>query len=302
MSQRVQLVEVGPRDGLQNEAAVLSTEDKLAFIERLVLAGCKRIEATSFVHPRWVPQMADAGSLYAQLPRHEGVRYSALVPNVRGMNAALDAGAQEVAVFCAASETFNRKNVNMGVEASFAEIARVAQLARQERVPVRGYLSTCFGCPYEGAVSAERVAELSLRLVALGCYEVSISDTVGVATPGDVERVLDAVLQRLSVTTLALHFHDTRGTALANIVRALAFGVGVFDGAAGGVGGCPFAPGAAGNVASEDVLYVLEGMGIETGISLKKMLDSARFLETLLGKTLPSSLLHSPDTPARSVD
>jgi len=291
---RVQIVEVGPRDGLQNEAKVLSIEDKLRFIERLAQAGLKRIEAASFVNPKWVPQMADAQKLYPRLPKREGVRYSALVPNARGMEDALSAGAGEVAVFTAASETFSRKNVNMSIQESFAAIAQVVALAKGKHVAVRGYLSTCFGCPYEGRVDAGRVAELAQRLLALGCFEVSVSDTIGAATPGDVDRVLDAVLARVPAEKVALHFHDTRGMALANVLRALEYDVAVFDSAAGGAGGCPFAPGAAGNVATEDLLFMLAGMGVETGVSLDKVAEASRFLESVVGRQLPSRVLHSP--------
>jgi len=291
---RVQIVEVGPRDGLQNEVKVLSIEDKLRFIELLSLAGLQRIEAASFVNPTWVPQMADARNLYPRLPKREGVRYSALVPNARGMEDALSAGVGEVAVFTAASETFNRRNVNMSIGESFAAIAQVVALAKGKHVAVRGYLSTCFGCPYEGRLAPSRVAELAEKLLVLGCVEVSVSDTIGVATPGEVDRVLDAVLARVPAEKVALHFHDTRGMALANVARALEYDVTVFDSAAGGAGGCPFAPGAAGNVATEDLLFMFAGMGIETGVSLEQVLEASRFLESALDKQLPSRVLHSP--------
>lgn len=298
----VQLVEVGPRDGLQNEDVLVSTGDKLKFIELLSEAGYRRIEVTSFVHPKWVPQLADARDLYRKLPRVAGVCYTALVPNVKGMETALEVGVQEIAVFSAASETFNRKNINMSIKQSFAAIAAVAALAQRENIPVRGYLSTSFGCPYEGRIPEGRISELTLRLLELGCYEVSISDTIGVAAPGDVDRVLSTVLQNVSPEQTALHFHDTRGMALANVVRALDYGVRIFDGAAGGAGGCPFAPGAAGNVASEDLVYLLEGMGIETNISLPKLLEASCFLEDALKKDLPSRVLHSPKSPILLAD
>jgi len=288
--ERVQLVEVGPRDGLQNEATIVSTEDKLRFI-------AWRVEATAFVHPKWVPQMADARALYPRLPERDGIAYAALVPNRKGLEVALAAGVREIAVFTAVSESFNRKNINMSIEESLQAIADVSDGARAAGVPVRGYLSTCFGCPYEGRVPAGRVAELTARLLALGCYEVSVSDTVGVATPRDVDRVLDAALARNPVETIALHLHDTRGTALANTVRALERGVRTFDGAAGGAGGCPFAPGALGNVATEDVVYLLEDMGYDTGIALPELMAASRFLEGVLGKKLPSRVLNSPFPP-----
>ncbi len=294
---RVQLVEVGPRDGLQNEEKTVSTEDKLRFIDLLADAGIVRIEASAFVRPEWVPQMADARELFPRLPARAGVAYSALVPNAKGMEAALAAGAREVAVFTAASETFNRRNVNMGLDDSFEAIADVVGMARAADVPVRGYLSTCFGCPYEGFVPEARVAELVARLLELGCYEVSVSDTIGAATPRDVDRVLEAALARNPVEAIALHLHDTRGTALANTVRALERGVRTFDSAAGGAGGCPFAPGSLGNVASEDLVYLLEDMGYDTGIALPKLMAASRFLEGVLGKTLPSRVLNSPFPP-----
>jgi len=295
--ERVQLVEVGPRDGLQNESVTVSTEDKLRFVALLAEAGARRIEAAAFVHPTWVPQMADARELIPRLPARDGVVYSALVPNAKGMEAALAAGAREVAVFTAASETFNRENVNMGIEASLGAIAEVVSMAQAADVPVRGYLSACFGCPYEGAVPEDRVAELAARLLALGGYEVSVSDTIGVATPRDVDRVLDAVLGTTAVERIALHLHDTRGTALACITRALARGVRTFDSAAGGAGGCPFAPGSLGNVATEEVVYLLQDMGYDTGVALAKLMEASRFLEGVLGKALPSRVLHSPFPP-----
>lgn len=294
---KVELVEVGPRDGLQNEDHQVSTEDKLQFIQLLTEAGCKRIEVTSFVHPKWVPQMADAKELYPQLPKIDGVTYSALVPNLRGLETAIEVGVQEIAVFTAASETFNQRNINMGIEESFNAIADVVQLAQQENIPVRGYLSTCFGCPYEGHVDETKVADLTAKLLDLGCFEVSVSDTIGVATPGDVDRVLKAVLAQATPEKIALHFHDTRGTALANITQALNYNITVFDSSAGGAGGCPYAPGAAGNVASEDLIYLFDGMGLDTGISLEKLKEASLFLESVLQKTLTSRVLHSPELP-----
>ncbi len=297
---RVQIVEVGPRDGLQNEDHLVPIEDKLRFIQLLTDAGFKRIEATSFVHPKWVPQMADAKDLYPQIPKLDGVIYSALVPNVRGMETAIEVGVQEIAVFTSVSETFNQKNINMSIDESLQVIESVIELAKQENIPTRGYLSTCFGCPYEGHIDEVIVAELTAKLIDLGCFEVSVSDTIGVATPGDVDRVLKAVLSQSNVEQVALHFHDTRGTALANIMQALNYDIAVFDSSAGGAGGCPFAPGAAGNVASEDLIYLFDGMGIETGISLEKLKEASLFLESVLEKTLTSRVLHSPESPLKS--
>jgi hydroxymethylglutaryl-CoA lyase len=297
MSKRIELVEVGPRDGLQNEDQILSTEDKLRLIELLTEAGYKRIEVTSFVHPKWVPQMADAQTLYPKLPKYDGVTYSALVPNVRGMEAAIEAGVHEIAVFTAASETFNQKNINMGIDESFNVIESVVEMAKAESIPVRGYLSTCFGCPYEGYVDEVKVAELTKCLLGFGCFEVSVSDTIGVATPGDVDRVLKTILKSSTSDHIALHFHDTRGTAVANVLQAMTHNISVFDCAAGGAGGCPFAPGAAGNIASEDLLFMLNGMGIDTGVSLEKLKAASLFLEEALHKTLTSRVLHSPVSP-----
>jgi len=289
MSQ-VQLVEVGPRDGLQNEDLILSTDDKLHFIDLLAEAGFARIEATSFVHPKWVPQMADARDLYPRLSQREGLVYSALVPNVRGLESALEAGVREIAVFTAASETFNRKNINMGTEDSLETIAKVIEMAHGAGVAVRGYLSTCFGCPYEGLVSEEKVAKLSARLLALGCFEVSVSDTIGVATPGDVDRVLGVIEEHLPMEKIALHLHDTRGMALANITRALDHGIRVFDTAAGGAGGCPFAPAATGNIPTDDLLYMLDRSGIETGVDLEAIIETTHWLEDRLGRGVPAML------------
>ena len=285
---RVQIVEVAPRDGLQNEPTALETADKIAFVERLAAAGLPMIEVAAFVSPRWVPRMADASEVCAGLPRHPGVRYSALVPNVQGLERARSAGVDVVAIFAAASETFSRKNINQGIDESLANYARVCDAARSASQPVRGYLSTCFGCPYEGTVPVERVAELTARLLDMGVYEVALSDTIGIAHPGQVAIVVDAVASRVGVDRLALHLHDTRGTGLANVLMGLERGVTTFDSAAGGLGGCPYAPGAAGNLATEDLLYLLDGLRIHTGARLQGVVDASRFLESRLSHELPS--------------
>ena len=284
----VRIVEVGPRDGLQNERAAVTTEDKLGFIERLSAAGLTAIEVAAFVSPRRVPRMADAEAVVRGLARHPGTTYSALVPNLAGLNRALAAGLGEIAIFPAASETFSRRNINRGVEESLAEFREVVATALAAGVRVRGYLSTSFGCPYEGDVPAARVAELAGRLLAFGVYEVVLSDTIGVAHPGQVRAVLDTVRAAIPVGVTALHFHDTRGTGLANVLMALSMGVTTFDASAGGLGGCPFAPGAAGNLATEDLVYMLDGLGVSSGVDLARLVSASRFIEGRLDHELPS--------------
>jgi hydroxymethylglutaryl-CoA lyase len=285
---RITIVEVGPRDGLQNEKALVATADKIAFIDRLTASGLTAIEVSAFVSPKWVPQMADASEVVAGITRRPGVRYSALVPNLAGLERALTAGLGEIAIFAAASETFSRRNINQGIEESLAAYAKVCERAIKSGLRVRGYLSTSFGCPYEGAVQARTVAVLVRRLLSLGVFEVAISDTIGVATPGDVKRVLDAVLVATPPGALALHFHDTRGTALANVLAALQYGISSFDASAGGLGGCPYAPGAAGNLATDDLVYMLNGMGLETGVSLEALSAATAFIAGRVDHELPS--------------
>jgi hydroxymethylglutaryl-CoA lyase len=285
---RVTIVEVGPRDGLQNEASWPSTADKAAFVDRLSAAGLPAIEVSAFVSPRRVPAMADAAEVFAAIERRPGTRYSALVPNEAGLSRALAAGVGEIAIFAAASETFSRRNINMGIEESLEQYAGVCRSALAAGVRVRGYLSTAFGCPYEGDVPVARVAALADRLLGLGVFEVVLSDTIGVAHPAQVWNVLDAVLPRVPAESLGLHFHDTRGTALANVLAALDRGVAVFDSSAGGLGGCPFAPGAAGNLATEDLVYLLDGLGIETGVGLDGVLAASTFIEPKVGHRLVS--------------
>lgn len=285
---RITVVEVGPRDGLQNEQTPVSTADKIQFVNRLSACGLPVIEVTAFVSPKWVPQMADASEVFAGIDRREGTRYSALVPNLAGLDRAIQAGATEVAIFAAASETFSRKNINQSIDQSLATYEQVCERARSAGLRVRGYLSTAFGCPFEGDVAPDRVAEIAARLVALGVFEVSVSDTIGIAHPGQVPRVLDALLARLPATLIALHFHDTRGTALANVLAALPYGVATFDASAGGLGGCPYAPGAAGNLATDDLIYMLNGLGLETGVSLTALSAASAFIETRLNHRLAS--------------
>jgi isopropylmalate/homocitrate/citramalate synthase len=284
----VTIVEVGPRDGLQNERARVSTADKIEFVNRLTAANLPVIEVTAFVSPKWVPQMADASEVFAGIARRPGTRYTALVPNLAGLDRALAAGVTEIAVFAAASETFSRNNINQSVDESLATYQEVCDRARAAGLRVRGYLSTAFGCPFEGDVPPARVADVAARLAALGVFEVSISDTIGIAHPGQVPRVLDAVLARLPVEQIALHYHDTRGTALANVLASLPYGVATYDAAAGGLGGCPYAPGAAGNLATDDLIYMLDGLGIETGVSLAAVTEASAFIGARLDHRLPS--------------
>ena len=285
---KVTVLEVGPRDGLQNEAVPVSTADKIEFVNRLSAAGLPVIEVSAFVSPRWVPQMADAAQVCAGIAKRPGTRYSGLVPNMAGLDRAMRAGVQEVAVFAASTETFSRKNINQGIDASLSICKGVCDHARSAGLRVRGYLSTAFGCPYEGDVAPATVVTLVERLLALGVFEVAVSDTIGVAHPGQVSIVLEQVLARTPADRVALHFHDTRGTALANVLAALPFGIGTFDGSAGGLGGCPYAPGAAGNLATDDLIYMLNGLGIETGVSLARLSEATAFIGSRIDHRLPS--------------
>jgi hydroxymethylglutaryl-CoA lyase len=274
----VRVVEVGPRDGLQNEKSIVPTALKIAFIEALAGAGLSVIEATSFVSPKSIPQLADADEVMRGIRQRDGVRYPVLVPNERGMERAVAAGAREIAVFTAASESFTRHNINATIAESIERFAPVVARAKAERMRVRGYISTCFGCPYEGAVPADAVLSVSQRLLDLGVDELSIGDTIGVATPNQVDDLCARLLALTNAERLAMHFHDTRGTALANVLAALQRGIAIIDSAAGGFGGCPYAPGAAGNLATEDLLYMLHGMGVETGVSLEGVVSATALI------------------------
>jgi hydroxymethylglutaryl-CoA lyase len=285
---RVTIVEVGPRDGLQNEQAMVTTADKIEFVNRLSDAGLPVIEVSAFVSPKWVPQMADASEVFAGITRRPGTRYTALVPNLAGLDRALHAGLIEIAIFASSTETFSRKNINQSIDESLATYRQVCERALAAGVRVRGYLSTAFGCPYEGAVAPAQVATMTERLRDLGVFEVSVSDTIGIAHPGQVPLVLDAVLARVPVESVALHFHDTRGTALANVYASLPYGIATFDASAGGLGGCPYAPGAAGNVATDDLIYMLDGLRIETGVSLTALGRASAFIESKIDHRLPS--------------
>ena len=289
MPERVTIVEVGPRDGLQNEAAQIPTDAKIEFIDRLTAAGLGVIEATSFVHPRAVPQLADADEVYPAISRASGVRYPVLVPTPRGLERAIAAGADEIAVVIGATDQFNRANLNRTVEEALADAAQVIGVAKGRGMRVRGYVSVAFGCPYAGVVAPSTTASVAARLLALGVDELSLGDTIGAATPGDVNRVLDAVLARTDVSLVGLHAHDTRGQALANVYAALERGVTIVDSSAGGLGGCPFAgPGAVGNLATEDLVYFLDGLGIAHGASLDGVMAAASFIADHLGHGLRS--------------
>ncbi|XP_069462246.1 3-hydroxymethyl-3-methylglutaryl-CoA lyase, cytoplasmic isoform X2 [Ambystoma mexicanum] len=260
----VKIVEVGPRDGLQNEKVIVPTEIKIEFINRLSETGLSAIEVTSFVSSKWVPQMADHSEVLKGIKKHAGVRYPVLTPNIQGFHAAIAAGATEVSVFGAASESFSKRNINCSIEESLRKFEEVTQSAKQMNIPVRGYVSCALGCPYEGAILPDKVADVSKRLYSMGCYEVSLSDTIGVGTPGSMKKMLEAVMKEVPLSALAVHCHDTYGQALANILMAVQMGVCVVDSAVAGLGGCPYAKGATGNVATEDVIYMLHGLGINT--------------------------------------
>jgi isopropylmalate/homocitrate/citramalate synthase len=284
LPERVRIVEVGPRDGLQNEPKSVATAVKIELIERLADAGLPAVEATAFVSPKWVPQMADHSEVLKALRRKPGVAYPVLVPNMKGFEAALAAGAQEIAVFGAASETFSRRNINASVAESLERFAPVCEAARAKGIRVRGYISCVVGCPYEGAVKPEAVAEVARRLDAMGCYEISLGDTIGVGTPGKVKRMIEAVARAVPTERLAVHLHDTYGQALANLYAALELGVATADSSVAGLGGCPYAKGASGNVATEDVVYLLDGLGVETGVDLARVYDAGRFICDALGR------------------
>jgi hydroxymethylglutaryl-CoA lyase len=280
----VKLVEVGPRDGLQNESKSVPTEIKVELIDRLSRTGLQVIEAGAFVSPKWVPQMADTAGVLAGIMRAPNVRYPVLVPNLRGLDDARAAGVRDIAVFAAASETFSRKNINASIDESLARYAEVCAAAHTHAMTVRGYISCVLWCPYEGRIESAAVARVAGRLLAMGCYEISLGETIGKGTPGEVQRLIDALVQTIPRDKLAVHFHDTYGQALANVFAALEKGIGVVDSSVAGLGGCPYAPGAAGNVPTEDVLYMLNGLGIGTGVDLAELVDSGRFISGHLGR------------------
>ncbi len=291
--ERVKIVEVGPRDGLQNEQVIIPVEPRVEFIAALVRAGLRTIEAGAFVHPKWVPQMAGTAEVFAALPKDDGIDYPVLVPNMKGLERAIEAGVQSISIFTAASDTFNRRNINMGIEESFENYAPVAARARAEGLRIRGYVSCACGCPYEGSVAPERVLEVAARLLDLGCYEVSIGDTIGIGTPLQVQGLVGLLLEVIPSSRLAMHFHDTRGMAVANTMAALELGISIFDSSAGGLGGCPYAPGASGNVATEDLIYLFESVGIETGVDLDRLVEAAGVIAPWLDHPLPGKYIQA---------
>jgi hydroxymethylglutaryl-CoA lyase len=286
----VRIVEVGPRDGLQNEKTIVATAAKIELIDRLSASGLRSIEATSFVSPKWVPQLADAAEVFTGITRKPGVAYPVLVPNEQGYERARAVGADEVAVFTAASEAFNRKNINASIDESIERFRPVLERAQADGVRVRGYVSTVLGCPYQGEVPVADVVRVAKQLHALGCYEISLGDTIGVGTPGKARAMLQAVASAVPMQALAVHFHDTYGQALSNILACLEEGVAVVDSAVSGTGGCPYARGATGNVATEDVVYMLHGLGIATGIDLDRLVDTGSWLAVLLGRASGSKV------------
>ncbi|GAB4356249.1 MAG: hydroxymethylglutaryl-CoA lyase [Gammaproteobacteria bacterium] len=296
LPRRVKVVEVGPRDGLQNEPEPVPTPVKLELIHRLADCGIPVVESTSFVSPRWVPQMADHQEIAKGIEKRPGVRYPVLVPNMKGLESALACGVEEIAVFAAASETFSQKNINCSIAESIRRFEPVMETARQHGVAVRGYVSCVLGCPYEGEIAPDTVASVARQLFQAGCYEISLGDTIGVGTPLKAQRMIDAVQRFVPIEHLAAHFHDTYGQALANLFAVLQLGIAVIDASVAGLGGCPYAPGAAGNVATEDVVYMLDGLGIETGIDLERLAATGRWISEQLGRS-PSSRVALAMTP-----
>lgn len=284
LPKRVRMFEVGARDGLQNEAVTVPAEVKIGLIDRLSAAGLSAIESGSFVSPKWVPQMADTAAVLAGIARRPGTSYPVLTPNMQGFEAARAAGAEEVAIFAAASEAFSHKNINCSIAASLERFAPVAAAAREHGIRMRGYVSCVLGCPYEGEIAPAKVADVAGRLLEMGCYEVSLGDTVGVGTPLKAQAMIEAVAAAVPREKIGLHFHDTYGQALANILACLERGVAVVDSSVAGLGGCPYAKGASGNVASEDVLYMLDGMGIATGVDFDKLVAAGRYISDFLGR------------------
>lgn len=289
----VTIVEVGPRDGLQNEKEILPTSVKIELIDRLGATGLRHIEAGSFVNPQWIPQLSDTAEVLAGIKRQPHVLYSALVPNLRGWERAKATELQQIAVFMSASESHNRKNINKSIADTFPVLAEVVNAARAQGVKVRGYVSAVFGCPYEGDVPIAGSLKVTEALFQMGVEEVSIGDTIGVATPRQVHEKFSVLVREFSAERLAAHFHDTRGTGLANVVAAWEEGIRIFDSSLGGLGGCPYAPGAAGNISTEDLVYMLEGMGIRTGVDLEKLLEASAFVQECLGRALPSKMLQA---------
>ncbi len=284
LPKQVRIVEVGPRDGLQNEKQAIPTRAKIELIENLVDAGLNYIEAGSFVNPKWVPQMADSGEVFSGIQRKPGVTYAALTPNLQGYERAIAVGANEVAIFAAASEAFSQKNINCSIKESITRFETLITTAKQQQIPVRGYISCVAGCPYDGSVDAATVASIANDLLALGCYEISLGDTIGVGTAGQIKQLIEILARTIPIEKLAVHMHDTYGQALTNIYAALELGIGIVDSSVAGLGGCPYAVGATGNVATEDVVYLLNGLGIEHGVNLEKLIYAGNTISNILGK------------------
>ncbi|XP_065581610.1 hydroxymethylglutaryl-CoA lyase, mitochondrial-like isoform X2 [Artemia franciscana] len=284
LSKKVKIVEVGPRDGLQNEKGLVPTEAKINFINLLSETGLPVVEVTSFVSPKWVPQMGDNASVFKGITKYPNISYPVLVPNMKGLHSAIEAGVNEIAIFGAASETFSLKNINASIEESLKRFIEVTQVAKENNIKIRGYVSCVVGCPYEGDVKPETVLTVTEKLLAMGCYEVSLGDTIGVGTPGSIRKMLSTVLEKVRPEQLAIHCHDTYGQALANILAAIEMGITTVDSSVGGLGGCPYAKGASGNVATEDVVYMLNGLGIETGVDLRKLIKAGDFISGVLNR------------------
>jgi len=294
LPERVKVVEVGPRDGLQNEPDPVATATKVAFINRLSNTGLSCIEVSSFVSPRWIPQLADATEVYTHIEQKTDVSYPVLVPNERGMERALKAGVKVIAIFNAASEAFNQKNINASIAKAFQRLEKVADIAKNENIAIRGYVSCVLGCPYEGAIDPQTVGTVARDLYQLGCYEISLGDTIGIGTPLRARKMLDVVTQHVAVNKLAVHFHDTRGQALANVLACLDYGITTVDASVAGLGGCPYAEGASGNLATEDLVYMLHGMEIETGIDLELLIAAGRFITKTMGREPASRMGRLP--------
>lgn len=288
LPQNVVLKEVGPRDGLQNEKGLIETKDKIQWIDQLSESGLNYIEVSSFVHPRWIPQLADAGEVLKSIKRQKDVTYAALIPNIQGLMRALEVGIDEASVFMSASESHNQSNINKTIDATFPVLKEVVEEAKKANLTVRGYVSTVIGCPFEGPIAPEKVLRVVDALLEMGVTEVSLGDTIGVAVPTQVEQLLTLLFNHYSPSLFAMHFHDTRGTAIANIVKSLEMGITTFDSSVGGLGGCPYAKGATGNVATEDVLYLLSEMGIETGVQMESIINAGFFIEQKIGRNLVS--------------
>lgn len=293
LPEKVRIVEVSPRDGLQNEKAIVSTSDKIKLIDALSETGLTHLEVSSFVNPRWIPPLADAQEVFQGIRRKPGIVYSALIPNLKGYERAVEAGIDEAVIFMSSSETHNRKNINKSIDETLPVLREVAEEALADGKTVRAYISTVFGCPYEGPVAPQRVLEIVRELLDMGVREISLGDTVGLANPQQVTRFVELLAADFDLGAFALHFHDTRGTALANVLAGLLAGITTFDSSLGGLGGCPYAPGATGNVATEDLVYMLEEMGVSTGVDLNRLVETSRFMQGVLGRELPSRYLKS---------